>query len=295
MIMTPQKRQLPKVIVFVLGLIAVVATTLTIIWILPCSMYGYDKKWGGFEAVAFCFFVGSLIVLIGSSGLLTYVAYRVRRRGGAYGDYRIRRTTIWLYWLPMISVLSLSGIVTCLIVALLGPSVLSLIVPQETYWKIEHERKLIVEFALRQEQAPWSTGLFQDAVHRVDLATIRRYLRYGADPSARSLSGQTALHIAVLTSNETLVRMFLNMGVNVAARDGENETALHDACKKWNSEILRLLIDAGADVNVISEYGTPLDIAKDYQNHKAIDILRRAGAREAKTNNGSDKEALKER
>jgi hypothetical protein len=281
--LTAQKRQLPKVIVFVLGLIAVVAVTLTIIWILPCTMCGYGERWGGFEAVAFLFFVGSLIVLMGSSGLLAYGAYRGRRRGGAYGDYRIRRTTIWQYWLPMMSVLSLCGIVTCLIVALLGPGVLSLIVPRETYWKIEHERKLIVEFALRQKQAPWATTAFQDAVQRGDLPTIRRYVRYGADSSAQDVFGRTALHASVMTGNEPLVRMFLDMGVEIGARDHEDQTALHCACRQWNSEILRLLIDAGADINATSQYGTALDIAKDFQNRKAVDILRRAGAREEET------------
>jgi hypothetical protein len=285
--MTAQKRQLPKVIVFVLGLIAVVAITLTIIWILPCSMYGYGERWGGFEAVAFWLFVGSLIVLIGSSGLLTYGAYRVRRRGGAYGDYRIKRTTIWQYWLPMLSVLALSGIVTCLIVALLGPGALALIVPRETYWKIEHEQKLIVEFALRRKQAPWATTAFQDAVQRGDLATIRKYLRYGADPSAQDLFGRTALHTSVLTSNESLVRMFLDMGVEIGVRDHGNQTALHCACRQLNSDILHLLIDAGADINAISEHGMPLDIAKGFHNRKAIDILRRAGARGVNTNDGS--------
>lgn len=277
-VMTDQKKRLSKLTVFVAGLIGVALITFVIIWFFPGSMYGYGPGLQGLEVVAFLYCIAVFTGVLILSGLFTYIAYRIRRRRGSYGDFKIVRGTICRYWLPMSSVLSLCGIAICLIVAWLGPSVLSLIVPEETYRKIRYEGNLFVEFALRQEQAPWTAQVFQDAVQRGDLATIKKYLRYGADPAAPNGFGQTALHTAVLTGNEQLVRMFLDLGVDIAARDREGETPLHDACKKRNLKIVRLLIEVGADINARSDFGTPLDIAEDYHYHEAIDVLKQAGA-----------------
>lgn len=275
------RNQVVKRVVFAWGLIVVLAASFTIIWFCPGSMYGYGKGLEGIAVLSFLISNGILITVLALSGLFTYIAYRVRRRRGAYGDFRIRLSTIFQYWLPMIAVLSLSAMVTSLIAASLGPAALASVMGRETYDKMEQERQLIVEFSLRREQAPWATSEFQDAVQRGDLATVTKYLRYGADPKAANGFGQTALHISVLASNEPLVRRFLALGVDINARDREKETPLHDACKKGDIGILRLLIDAGADMNAVSEFGTPLDIAEDYHDDKAIEILKRAGANRA--------------
>jgi ankyrin repeat protein len=99
----------------------------------------------------------------------------------------------------------------------------------------------------------------------------------------------TLLHLAAMFGDHLFVEHLINKGADVKRkRGGDGDTALHIACRPWkimtnqtNTEekylkIVELLIKAGADVNEKGEGDkTPLDIAKDRENHKFIELLNK--------------------
>ncbi|MDG2170641.1 MAG: ankyrin repeat domain-containing protein, partial [Opitutales bacterium] len=51
-------------------------------------------------------------------------------------------------------------------------------------------------------------------------------------------------------------------------------TPLHEAAVGGDAELIQMLLDAGVDPAVVSDHNTTaLDVAKEYENQIAIDIL----------------------
>ena len=68
-----------------------------------------------------------------------------------------------------------------------------------------------------------------DAASRGDSTAVRRLLAAGADPSARGLLGETALHLAAVAGNTAVLQQLLDAGAVGDARAPDGSTALMKA------------------------------------------------------------------
>ena len=75
------------------------------------------------------------------------------------------------------------------------------------------------------------------------------------------------------------VRYLLDQGANVNAREYGGRTALTEAAFSGNASVIKELLLRGADMNVVSDAGTPLDVAMQTNHATAIDLLKHYGAK----------------
>jgi ankyrin repeat protein len=88
----------------------------------------------------------------------------------------------------------------------------------------------------------------------VEIANL--LLKYGANINWVSTeTGSTALHLACANNHFDVVKLLMDMQANVNIKDDDERTPLHFA---RTVDVADMLIKAGAEVNVCSEYGTPL-------------------------------------
>ena len=87
----------------------------------------------------------------------------------------------------------------------------------------------------------------------VDVA--RMLVDCGADVSAQTDRGWTALHWASRCGHVDLARMLVERGADVSAQNKVGETALHLALENGHGDVARLLVERGADVSVQTEDG----------------------------------------
>ncbi|EFO62888.1 Ankyrin 1 [Giardia lamblia P15] len=96
--------------------------------------------------------------------------------------------------------------------------------------------------------------------------TLSRFERVETCNSVNA-KGQTALHIAVLNGDSTIVQMLLKYGVNPLVRDNNGYTCLHEACRQRDYQsmvgVVNMLLSWDPQLaSVISENGrTPLMLA----------------------------------
>ncbi|WP_428771058.1 ankyrin repeat domain-containing protein [Treponema sp. HNW] len=77
--------------------------------------------------------------------------------------------------------------------------------------------------------------------------------------SMRFNDGQSPLHFAVISGENSIVRFLLEQGVSINAKDISGSTPLHEAVRYGRADIAALLLDAGADINARDSIGkTPL-------------------------------------
>ncbi len=87
--------------------------------------------------------------------------------------------------------------------------------------------------------SPLHEAAFQGCVDEV-----RRLLEAGADPHARSFTGETPLHLAALAGRADVVRLLLDKGADPRA-DSSRGTPLHRAAEGGAAEVVELLLNAG--------------------------------------------------
>lgn len=92
------------------------------------------------------------------------------------------------------------------------------------------------------------TTPLQDAVHREDLAEVRRLIAAGADVKAPNRYGMTALALACTNGNSALVELLLKAGADPQTRLPSGETVLMTAARTGRVEAVKALLAAGADV-----------------------------------------------
>jgi ankyrin repeat protein len=139
---------------------------------------------------------------------------------------------------------------------------------------------------LRTPGAGKMLPLHQAALRRkADLVTL--FLEAGAPVDATEAANRTALHMAVERGDLAIVKLLLAKKAATAIRDRNGWTPLHHAAAKDRLEIARALLDAGADmVQLLLARGTnpairskpgvtALDLAREYKNAAAIEILER--------------------
>ena len=125
---------------------------------------------------------------------------------------------------------------------------------------------------------PDGTALLE-AVHREDVATVKRLLAGGANVDAANSYGVTTLSVACLNGNAELVRALLAAGANAKTALPGNETPLHTAARTGRPEPVRLLLEHGAKVDAREHRGqTPLMWAAAEGHAEVVRDLIAAGA-----------------
>ena len=96
---------------------------------------------------------------------------------------------------------------------------------------------------------------------------------FGANVSAKVLSGWTALHIAARFNSVASARLLAAHGADLVDQDHHGWTALHAAARNDTVEMGEFLLDQGAPVDAREEHGmTPLHFAMigDYPNKNDV-------------------------
>lgn len=95
-------------------------------------------------------------------------------------------------------------------------------------------------------------------------------LTNGANVNARTATGQTVLHLAVLDeAPEEIIRRLLENGVDINANDQGKKTALSIATSK-HTAIIPLLLTKGADVNIQDDVGDSLLLQEICDHHETV-------------------------
>ncbi len=122
----------------------------------------------------------------------------------------------------------------------------------------------------------------KEAVRLGDADYARSLIEQGIDPKEIRLFGEsTLLHSASIYGNISMIKLLLEIGLDTNASDMEKITPLHEAIIVWSPtcrEAVQLLLDAGADINAISNFGTPLDLAISRGNIYLQKYLTERGA-----------------
>uniref|UniRef100_A0A0G4F3G6 Uncharacterized protein n=1 Tax=Chromera velia CCMP2878 TaxID=1169474 RepID=A0A0G4F3G6_9ALVE len=87
--------------------------------------------------------------------------------------------------------------------------------------------------------------------HKVDVAKF--LLVWGADPNLTGRYGKTLLHIASTHGLVDLMSALLKKGAEVGARSATGRTALHEAAACGQREAVELLLDRGAEANGVGQ------------------------------------------
>lgn len=112
------------------------------------------------------------------------------------------------------------------------------------------------------------------AVERNNPAVATALLKAKAKPGQRDKDGWTPLHHAAAKNQLATAQALLAGGADPMTLSELGGTPLHEAAASGGPELIQLLLDHKTDPSVKSKQNvTALDIAKEYKNQPAIDIL----------------------
>ncbi|XDD51168.1 ankyrin repeat domain-containing protein [Leptospira sp. WS92.C1] len=83
-----------------------------------------------------------------------------------------------------------------------------------------------------------------------DLAKVKTALSQGADPNAKDVFGESALHKTTSKSKTEIAELLIQKGANVNATDGKGRTPL---MKTFFQSMVKFLLEKGADINLKDE------------------------------------------
>jgi Trehalose utilisation/Ankyrin repeats (3 copies)/Ankyrin repeat len=112
------------------------------------------------------------------------------------------------------------------------------------------------------------------SIERNNPTVLAALLKAGAKPSPPDQAGWTPLHHAAAKNQAANAKILLEGGANPMALSELGGTPLHEAAASGGAEIIRLLLDYKVDPKLKSKQNvTALDLAKEYKNQPAIEIL----------------------
>ena len=127
--------------------------------------------------------------------------------------------------------------------------------------------------------APAHAASLLEAARAGDSAAALEFLAAGADVTATSNDGATALHYAAESDNLALVRRLLEAGAATDARTRNGVTPFALAAMHGNPDMLAAMLEHGADPNGLSSEGeTALMLAARNGRPEAVSLLLAAGA-----------------
>jgi len=114
-----------------------------------------------------------------------------------------------------------------------------------------------------------------------NLETARLLVEAGADVTARTEAGDSALIVAARRAGAArVVAYLLDKGADISASTKDGATALHRAAESGDMDMLTLLLDRGADVNARRKSGrSPLASAVVFGHGAAVRYFLSKGAK----------------
>tara|TARA_B100000029_G_scaffold480728_1_gene529032 strand:- start:143 stop:925 length:783 start_codon:yes stop_codon:yes gene_type:complete len=106
------------------------------------------------------------------------------------------------------------------------------------------------------------------AVDQGNTRIVKQHINFGTNPNyvfippLLPFEGASALHLAVLKSNQEIINILIQNGtdINIKAKDAYGGSPLEWACFWGIEEMVKLLIEEGANINSKNNFGgTPLD------------------------------------
>jgi ankyrin repeat protein len=152
------------------------------------------------------------------------------------------------------------------------------------FWAISDEAKvrLLLERGadIKAQISEGRNLVYQAASLGDGLPVLRLLLEKGAEPDAKTLTGNTALMTAAGRANLEAMRLLIAKGADVNAKSAAGATALMAAASTGNAAAVRLLIEKGADVNVETKKNqTALADAATTGDQETIALLLEHGAK----------------
>jgi ankyrin repeat protein len=111
------------------------------------------------------------------------------------------------------------------------------------------------------------------AASRGHLQVVHALLAAKAKINSPDKSGLTPLHAAVRANHADCAAALLEAGADINAADASGRTALHYAAALADPELVRLLLDKGAAADRPGPDATPAQIALNWGNLDAYDLL----------------------
>jgi ankyrin repeat protein len=130
--------------------------------------------------------------------------------------------------------------------------------------------------ARQQRQKHFAESAIDGNLRRMQLLHLS-----GASVNPRDNSAKPLL-LAAGEGKLEIVRYLLDEGADVDARDPLGGTALIEAAYFGHIDVVKDLLLRGADINLISEHGTALDVAVTRSNAAAADLLKHRGGKTAR-------------
>jgi ankyrin repeat protein len=87
------------------------------------------------------------------------------------------------------------------------------------------------------------------AVEAEDIDAVRKLLNQGVDPNTTDSKGNSILMIAARQGSDQIVALLIARRANVGQRTSFGDTALLMACLKGDETVVRRLLDAGGELN----------------------------------------------
>jgi hypothetical protein len=112
------------------------------------------------------------------------------------------------------------------------------------------------------------------AVERNSPETATALLKAGAKPNLRDKGGWTPLHHTAAKNQLETAKAIIDGGADPMTLSELGGTPLHEAAVSGGEAIIRLFLEHKVDPAIKSKQGvTALDLAKEYKNQPAIDVL----------------------
>ena len=122
---------------------------------------------------------------------------------------------------------------------------------------------------------------FVDSASKGDGDALKLFFAAGMNPNAFNSDGKTALVVAALAGNETIVDQLLDARADVNLRTKDGQTALMGAAVNGSTRVANMLLSRGADFSVKDSHEfTALMYADGAHKPEVRAVLVKAGAQD---------------
>lgn len=112
------------------------------------------------------------------------------------------------------------------------------------------------------------------------MTVVTELLQRGAKVDSATKKGNTALHIASLAGQESVVKILIHNGASVNVQSQNGFTPLYMAAQENHDTVVKLLLSNGANQSLATEDGfTPLAVAMQQGHDKVVAVLLESDTR----------------